>query len=103
MAAVRYVALASLVVWLGVLQSALTGNPTAYASTIAFACGGALIISLFAMKFLGPPPRSFVPRVALVAAMLALTAARRWWHAPDVVTFVNTVCGFVLLSWYARE
>ena len=31
-----------------------------------------MLVCLFAIKFLGPPPQSFIPRVAIVAAMLII-------------------------------
>ena len=100
MLVIRYLALTALVVWLGgmitlgllvapttfgVLQSSAsdpaTGRMLAGAvfgeilrrfHLLAYACGALLLVCLVAMKFLGPPPSSFVIRVAIVAAMLAL-------------------------------
>jgi hypothetical protein len=39
---------------------------------VAYACGAILLVCLFVMKFIGPPPHAFVARVALVATMLAV-------------------------------
>ena len=103
MAVVRYVALAALVVWLGALQGALVGYRTTHASALQYACGAVLLVSLFAMKFLGPPPRAFVARVAIVMAMLGLMFLDGWWDGAAALTVINTALGFVLLSWYARE
>jgi uncharacterized membrane protein len=98
MLAVRYVALAALVVWLGgmvilglvvapttfgVLQAADPANGRAFAGAVfggilrrfhfvAYACGAILFFSLFVMKFVGPPPAGFEFRVAIVTTMLAL-------------------------------
>ncbi len=100
MLAIRYLALAALVVWLGgmialgllvapsifgVLQSAVpdaaNGRMLAGATfgeilrrfhLLAYGCGAIIMASLFVMKFVGPPPQSFVPRVAMVAVMLAI-------------------------------
>lgn len=98
MLAVRYLALAALVVWLGgmvvltlivapttlrVLQDAdpgggrvaagaLVGELLSQFDLLAYACGGIVLVALFVMKFLGPPPAAFVVRAAIVAAMLAI-------------------------------
>ena len=98
MFAVRYVALVALVVWLGgtvvlgllvapatfnVLQAndpatgrMLAGVPVGDVMhrfhLMAFGCGAVIFISLFIIKFVGPPPRAFVLRAALVFVMLAL-------------------------------
>jgi len=98
MLAVRYLALAALVVWLGgmvilglvvapstfgVLQSSDPVNGRMLAGAvfgtilrrfhfIAYACGAILFVSLFVMKFVGPPPQAFVVRAAIVFVMLLL-------------------------------
>lgn len=98
MFAIRYVALLSLVVWLGgmivlgtlvapvtfgVLQTAdpATGRVLAGSlfgailrnfHVVEYACGGLVLVCLFAIKFIGPPPLAFIPRVAIVVLMLAL-------------------------------
>jgi uncharacterized membrane protein len=98
MLAVRYVALAALVVWLGgmvilglvvapstfgVLQSSDPVNGRMLAGAvfgtilrrfhfIAYACAAILFVSLFVMKFVGPPPQAFVVRAGIVFVMLLL-------------------------------
>jgi uncharacterized membrane protein len=98
MLAIRYVALAALVVWLGgmvilglvvapstfgVLQSSDPANGRMLAGAvfgtilrrfhfIAYACGAILFLSLFVMKFVGPPPPAFVARAAIVFVMLLI-------------------------------
>ena len=98
MLAIRYLALAALVVWLGgmvvlglivapttfrvlqeadpsggrVLAGALFGELLSQFHLLAYACGGVVLVALFVMKFLGPPPAAFVVRAAIVAAMLAI-------------------------------
>jgi hypothetical protein len=98
MAAVRYLALMALVIWLGgmivigllvapstfrVLQAAdpLNGRMLAGAvfgevlrlfHLLAYGCGLVVLICLFLMKFIGPPPSAFVARAAIVVVMLAL-------------------------------
>lgn len=98
MLAIRYVALVALVVWLGgmvvlglivapstfrvlqaqdpatgrVLAGAVFGAMLRQFHLLAYACGAIILVTLFIMKFMGPPPRAFVGRSAIVAVMLAL-------------------------------
>jgi hypothetical protein len=98
MLAVRYLALTALVVWLGgmvilglivapstfgVLQAADPANGRMMAGAVfgtilrrfhyvAYACGALLYISLFVMKFVGPPPQAFVLRAVIVFLMLGI-------------------------------
>lgn len=98
MFAVRYLALAALVVWLGgmivlallvapstfrvlqahdaatgrVLAGALFGDILRHFYVLAYGCGAVIFLCLFIMKFVGPPPRAFALRAAIVAVMLAL-------------------------------
>jgi uncharacterized membrane protein len=98
MLAIRYTALLALVVWLGgmillavivapstfqVLQAAapatgralagsLFGTMLRHFNVVSYVCGFLMLVCLFAIKFLGPPPQSFIPRVAIVAAMLVV-------------------------------
>jgi hypothetical protein len=103
---VRYIALAMLVVWLGelilVLTDQLTANLIRRVDLIEYLCGGAILISFCVMKIIGPPPRAFAVRVALVSLMLLLTATR-FPRPSRVAASVNTALGLVLLVWYARE
>jgi len=95
---IRYVALAALVVWLGgmivlgvlvapstfrvlqaadpatgrVLAGALFGDILRQFYLLAYACGAVILFCLLVMKFMGPPPRAFVLRAAIVVVMLAL-------------------------------
>jgi hypothetical protein len=94
---IRYLALAALVVWVGgmvilgllvapqtfrvlqasnpvdgrILAGALFGAILRQFHLVAYACGAILLVCLFVMKFLGPPPHAFLVRVALVVVMLA--------------------------------
>ena len=96
MLALRYAYVLALVVWLGgmavlgaivapatfqVLQASAPENGRALAGElfgqtlarfhyVAYACGGVLLVSLLAMAILGPRPRAFAFRVALIATML---------------------------------
>jgi hypothetical protein len=103
MVVVRYVALVALVVWLGAMQSALAGNSTAWDIPIAYGCGAVLVLCLFALKFVGPPPRAFFIRLGIVVLMLLMTLFDRWLIPGPTATYVNTALGLVLLAWYAHE
>lgn len=97
MLAVRFVVLAALVLWLGgmavleflvepsIVRVMLGSDPVHGREVagllmatllqqfhlLAYACGAIVIVGLFILKFVGPPPSAFVPRLGLVAAMLA--------------------------------
>jgi hypothetical protein len=103
MVVVRYVALAALVIWLGALQGVLVGGRTMALSMIPYACGAVLLVGLFALKFVGPPPRAFVPRIAIVVVMLSVTVSELWWSSARTPALINTALGFALLAWYAHE
>jgi hypothetical protein len=102
MPAVRYVALAALVVWLGGTMAALDGELMRHLAPLSYACGAVTLIGLFVMKFVGPPPRAFVVRSALVAVMLIVTTLAFTRHLPSLFP-ITLVLGFILLAWYARE
>jgi uncharacterized membrane protein len=98
MVVVRYTALIALVVWVGgmivlgalvapstfrvlqaheaaagrVLAGALFGEILRQFYLLAYVCGGIILVSLVALKLMGPPPRAFPLRAAIVTAMLAL-------------------------------
>jgi hypothetical protein len=63
-----------------------------------------MLVSLFLLKFVGPPPPAFPLRVALVVIMLAVVAIA---HAMSVGSIVpvalNVTVGLILLGWYAGE
>ena len=104
MAAVRYVALAALVVWLGVLAGALAGDALRHVHLVSAVSGALILAALFAMKFIGPPPRAFVPRVAIVVVMLAMLGSTLFWPAASALVLgATTALGFGLLAWYSRE
>ena len=103
MVVVRYATLVALVVWLGVLGCSLLSDRPDYANWVQFACGGLIIVGLFAMKFLGPPPHGFVPRVALVFLMLCIAAYEWLTGRSSVPIALNVALGLILLGWYARE
>ena len=100
MFAVRYAALIALVLWVGAL--ARDAGWMAADAKLGLACGAGLIVLLFMQKFIGPPPASFVPRLTIVASMLALA----FWNlrsASPAIDGVEFALGAVLLAWYARE
>src|SRR5262249_32193331 len=76
---VRFLALAALVVWLGAMVVDLWFGVVAVDTLrairlLAYASGVLILACLFVMKFVGPPPPAFVPRAAIVAAMLLVAA-----------------------------
>jgi hypothetical protein len=103
MPVVRYVVLAALVVWLGATGQALAGEAVRYHAMIAYLCGAVMVLGLLAMKFVGPPPDAFALRLALVALMLAVSAAAAIRGQSRVTLAVTAGVGAALLSWYARE
>jgi uncharacterized membrane protein len=98
MFAVRYAALVALVLWVGgmctlglvvapstfrVLQAADPTNGRLLAGAVfgevlrlfhylSYACGAIVLVCLFMMKFIGPPPHAFVARSGIVVVMLLL-------------------------------
>ena len=102
MPVVRYVALAALVIWLGATMAAVGVNPARLLAPVSYACGAVMLVGLFIMKFVGPPPRAFVVRSILVAVMLAVTMLTFVRQAPSLF-LITIVLGFVLLAWYAHE
>jgi hypothetical protein len=113
MPVVRYAVLAALVVWLGATVQSLTGESPGERLSLAYGCGGVVILGLFVMKFVGPPPRAFALRVALAALMLAITVAAAALGGTSrpagaagfslIMHGATAAIGFILLSWYARE
>jgi hypothetical protein len=104
MLAVRYAALVALVVWMSGMTSVVFGNLLRQNTVVAYTCGAIILISLFVMKFVGPPPHGFIPRAAITVGMmiLAVIAATQRALAPTILPITLTL-GFVLLFWYVRE
>jgi hypothetical protein len=102
MFAVRYVALAALVVWIGGQLTSVGGQLFDRPDLLAYACGAIIVVALLVMKFVGPPPHAFAPRFALVVLMLAIAAATGP-RARSAALTVNLALGAVLLFWYVRE
>jgi hypothetical protein len=106
---VRYLALAALVVWLGGMVTlsllvASSRETLEQFDLLAYGCGGLIVICLLVLKFVGPPPAAFVPRLAIAVLMLAVTAgAGVLARASLVPKLVDIGLGFVLLFWYVGE
>lgn len=106
---VRYVALVALAIWVGGMVAPFwpgaAGPPAAELSRrLAYPCGAAVLVSLFVLKFVGPPPRAFPLRAALVVLMLTIVSSTRALQLSSLApTAVAIALGLVLLSWYAYE
>ena len=102
---VRYATLVALVIWLGAMIDARFGDLVRRAHLIAYACGGATVVGLTVLKFMGPPPIAFVLRTGLALLMVAIAGAAAWAppEAAHLLMTVNIGLGLVLLIWYVRE
>jgi hypothetical protein len=98
---VRYLALAALVVWLSAQLTVAGGTMLQRIDLLTYGCGAVILVCLFLMKFVGPPPPSFIARAVLVAVMLAVTIAAG--GRSTRAALVNMVLGAILLGWYVRE
>ena len=106
MIVVRYLTLAALVVWLGAMMGAQFADLVGRIDLLGYGCGAAIVVGLFVTKFMGPPPRAFVARVAIVALMLCLAVLSTSAAAHDAARMLggaNIALGFLLLFWYVRE
>ncbi len=106
---VRYVALVALAIWLGGMVAPFWLDAGAervphVPPQLEYACGAIALVSLFLLKFVGPPPRAFPFRAALVVSMLAIVT---YAHVRSVTSIMpaalNIAIGLVLMAWYARE
>lgn len=107
---VRFAALIALTVWIGAmlapiwLPGAVPVEADRSTRLLAYVCGGVLLISLFVLKFMGPPPHRFPLRAAIVVVMIVLVISAHAAHVTSLApTAINIVLALVLLSWYARE
>ena len=103
MVVVRYATLLALVAWLGVMHCFVFIGRPGHGAWLPYACGGFMMVGLFAMKFLGPPPRAFVARVAIVFVMLCVTAFDQFYGSSLIPTALNAALALALLGWYAHE
>jgi hypothetical protein len=107
---VRFVALIALAIWVGGMVTSLwlttggSADPDRQMRILGYTCGGVVLVSLFVMKFVGPPPQRFPLRAGTVALMLFVVL---YAHVMNVVsvapTAINIVLGLMLLAWYGRE
>lgn len=119
MLAIRYVALLALVIWLGgmitlgllvapstfqVLQAAdpvsgrglagsLFGAILRNFHVVEYACGFVVLVCLFAIKFMGPPPHAFIPRVTIIVLMLISSVTSGYAVTPEIVRLQSEVSG----------
>jgi len=115
---VRFAALAAVVTVVGGtslgLADLIRTDAVQLLEWIVTTAGLLTVVSLFVMKFLGPPPQSFVLRAALACALtIAGTLATVvpymlptvHSYLPSITSLLWTelVLGIVLLTWYARE
>jgi hypothetical protein len=102
---VRYATLAALVIWLGAMVSQRFGDLIGRGVPVTYGCGAAILLGLFVLKFMGPPPKAFVVRAALAVLMLAISAAAALTglNTAQQLMTLNIGLGFILLIWYVRE
>jgi hypothetical protein len=110
MLAIRYVTLAALVVWLGGLVAlglviAPSSENLQRFHLVGYVCGAIIFVCLIVLKFVGPPPHDFFPRISLVALMLLVAIYANTWASasPFVPMAIDIALGFILLFWYANE
>jgi hypothetical protein len=106
MIVVRYLTLVALVIWIGAMVDQRFGDLFRRPQLVAYICGGAIVVGLFALKFLGPPPSAFVVRAGITVLMLVTAAATALIAPRDLsgpLTALNICLGFILLIWYVRE
>jgi len=106
MIVVRYGTLVALVLWLAAMLGSRFGDLSNVFPSLTLICGAIVVIGLLTMKFIGPPPPDFFPRVAIALLMLAVAGAAAWLGAVRTapwVLLVNLALGFGLLHWYSRE
>lgn len=103
MVVVRYAALAALVVWLAGMLTIVFGDAIRH-PLVLLTCGAIVLLSLFVIKFVGPPPPAFVPRAAIVALMIGVSALAFVAVLPaGAAVTVNLAFGAILLFWYVHE
>jgi hypothetical protein len=108
MLAIRYVTLAALAIWLGdLVTGTLIAGPSVEdlrrLQTVGAACGVTIFVGLVVLKFVGPPPPAFFPRLGLVALMLAVAVFAPLFALGQPATIAEMALGFVLLFWYVLE
>jgi hypothetical protein len=107
---VRFAALIALAIWVGGMVTSLwltvgvPGDSGRQMRILGYACGGVVLVSLFVMKFVGPPPQRFPLRAGTVVLMLFVVLFAHAMHVESAApTAINLVLGLMLLAWYGRE
>ena len=107
---IRYVALIALSLWFSdlvaryALAGQLSGDLLSLTRLLAYGGGAVVLVCLFAVKFLGPPPRAFPLRAVIVATMLGVMVYADVTHEHTrMLGAVNIGLALVLFVWYARE
>ena len=102
MIVVRYVVLASVIVWIAAMTSTLVARAPLVA---AYASAATLFVSLIVLKFVGPPPPAFIPRAVMALGMAAVTAFTQFIGGPSSTTSLVLTIGFglALVFWYVRD
>jgi hypothetical protein len=103
MSVVRYAALAALVLWLGGTTQMLAGDLYRHMTMVALGSGAIMLVSLFVMKFVGPPPHAFTLRSALLVVMIAIAGFSALYGQSTAAHAVTLALGLVELAWYTRE
>jgi hypothetical protein len=106
MIVVRYGTLVALVLWLAAMLGSRFGDLSRLFPSLTVICGAIVVIGLLTMKFIGPPPHGFFPRIGVTLLMLTVAGFAAWLGVARTAGWpllVNLALGFVLLSWYARE
>ena len=108
MLALRYVYVLALAIWLGGMVGELLGNASTRFHYVAYACGGALVVTLTAMRVLGPRPPAFAIRLILSGAMLLVAlysgfAIGAVHQLATQLMMANVAGALVLLYWEARN
>jgi hypothetical protein len=101
MLAVRYAYVLALAIWLGGMIAPMIAR----FDYVAYGAGAVLLVTLAAMRILGPKPAGFAVRALIVLAMLGLAAySGMVLAAPSARLMLATMAGgLVLLYWEARE
>ena len=104
---VRYVAVVALAIWVGGTMAPFWRGgqlDVPLWGPLAYACGATELVSLFVLKFVGPPPRAFPVRAALVVFMIAVAAYANVMRVDTIApALLNVAAGLILLSWHAHE
>jgi hypothetical protein len=101
MLAVRYAYVLALVIWLGGMIAPLLAR----FHYVEYGAGAVLLLTLVAMRILGPKPASFAIRALIVLVMLGIALYSGMVAAApsNRLMTASIVGGLALLYWEARE